>query len=253
MKAILDMKIALDMRIGRYGAWKAMALATWAGALAFLSFTEAMAPAPSLSSNGHLALDSQARGVVQAPPVKGDILDGSDHPVESFVYGAFVGSTIASDKIVSMDLRAASAVPGVIAIYPRESTILINHPQRDRGGDAAAPIFLSLPNAEVLWKDRHIALVLAATPRRASEAAGLIRIVYEQEGPVGGPDASRTSPQLMANVKSESDSASMPQISPASADEPPPTAPRGYQPSVGSPTCVATAWKKKAPGGQEPG
>jgi hypothetical protein len=247
------MKAALETKIGRYGAWKTMALATWAGALASLSFSEAMAPVPSLSSNGHLALDSQARGVVQAPPVKGDTLDGSDHPVENFVHGAFAGSAIASGRSVSMDLRAASAVPGVIAIYPREGSILINHTRHDWGGDAAAPTFLPLPNSQALWKDRHIALVLAATPRQASEAAGLVRVIFGQTGPVGGPDDSRTGPQLMANFTSKSDSASVPQMSPASADEPLLAVPRGYRASPGSPTCVATVWKRKAPGGQEPG
>lgn len=132
------MRDVLETRIGRRGALKATALAVWAGAIALLSFVEAMAPAPSLPSNGHLASETHAPGIVEASLVKEDFPGGIEHPGERFAFGALVGSTIASSKSIPMDLRSAGAVPGFAAICLRRGNNFTNRPQHDLGGDGAA-------------------------------------------------------------------------------------------------------------------
>ncbi len=85
-------------------------------------------------------------------------------------YGYIVGSAIAKGRIVSMDLAAAKAAPGVIAIVTAQ-----NAGKLGKGNFNTA---LLLGGPEIQHYHQAIALVVAETFEQARAAAHLVRVEY---------------------------------------------------------------------------
>ncbi|WP_413990024.1 hypothetical protein ACMDCR_29520 [Labrys okinawensis] len=153
----------LETKIGRRDALRGMALAAWAVGLATLSFMEGIAPLPTFSfyaSDIAEATPPAERSETPRPMGRGD---------GGLVYGVFAASAPSAGRIATLDLAAAQAAPGVIAVYPR-------HAERATSAPAiGTPVGLPDPAA---WQKGQYALVLARTPEQASRAAGLIRVTY---------------------------------------------------------------------------
>lgn len=153
----------LETKIGRRDALRGIALAAWAVGLAALSFMEGIAPLPALSFHTpNVAEGTPPAGQSDTPRAMGRGDDG-------LVYGVFAASAPSAGRIATLDLAAAQAAPGVIAVYPR-------HAERATSAPATGtPVGLPDPAA---WQKGQYALVLARTPEQASHAAGLIRVTY---------------------------------------------------------------------------
>ncbi|GLS17956.1 hypothetical protein GCM10007874_09720 [Labrys miyagiensis] len=151
----------LETKIGRRDALRGIVLAAWAVGLATLSFMEGIAPLPALSLH--------AANVVEATPPAGrsDTPRAMGRGDGGLVYGVFAASAPSAGRIATLDLAAAQAAPGVIAVYPR-------HAERATSANGT-PVGLPDPAA---WQKGQYALVLARTPEQASHAAGLIGVTY---------------------------------------------------------------------------
>jgi xanthine dehydrogenase YagR molybdenum-binding subunit len=106
-------------------------------------------------------------------------------------FGVVVQSTIAKGKIRELDISAAHAAPGVVAILTHE-----NMPMLTEGfsGDTRAP----LSDLRVIYAGQHLAVVVADTPERAKYAASLIRVSYDGEPPI----VERDDPRVVTTSKS---------------------------------------------------
>ena len=88
-------------------------------------------------------------------------------------HGYIVGSAIAKGRIVSMDLAAAKAAPGVITIVTAQNAGKLGK------GDFNTAVLLAGPRIE--HYHQAIALVVAETFEQARDAAHLVRVQYQRE------------------------------------------------------------------------
>jgi xanthine dehydrogenase YagR molybdenum-binding subunit len=88
-------------------------------------------------------------------------------------YGWIVGSAIAKGRIGAMDLRAAEAAPGVLAIITHQNAGQLGK------GDMNTAHLLGGPQIEHF--EQAVAVVIADTLENARDAAGLLRIDYIPE------------------------------------------------------------------------
>ena len=87
-------------------------------------------------------------------------------------YGYIVGSAIAKGRIVSMDLAAAKAAPGVLAIVTAENAGKLAK------GDFNTALLLGGP--EIQHYHQAVAIVVAETFEQARAAANLVGVKYER-------------------------------------------------------------------------
>ena len=90
--------------------------------------------------------------------------------VPNQAYGYIVGSPIAKGRIVSIDIAAAQAAPGVIAVVTAQ-----NAGKLGKGNFNTAPL---LAGPEIQHYHQAIALVVAETFEQARAAAHLVRVDY---------------------------------------------------------------------------
>ena len=93
-------------------------------------------------------------------------------PKSKAAYGYVIGATIAKGRINAMDLSAAKAAPGILAIVTAE-----NAGPLDKGKLNAAKL---LVGPEIEHYHQAIALVVAETFEQARAAAALVRVDYTE-------------------------------------------------------------------------
>ena len=91
-------------------------------------------------------------------------------PQAKLAYGVVVGATIAKGRIASMDLRAAKAAPGVVAIVTAE-----NAGKLGKGKLNTAKL---LGDPEIEHYHQAVAVVVAETFEQARAAAALVKVKY---------------------------------------------------------------------------
>jgi xanthine dehydrogenase YagR molybdenum-binding subunit len=104
----------------------------------------------------------------------------AEFALPGLAHAVLVASTVASGRIVRMDIAAASAVPGVIAVLSP-----MNAPRLPQGGKAgvdppAGRVLSLLQDDVVSYNQQPIAVVVADTLEAAAQAARLVRVVYAQ-------------------------------------------------------------------------
>jgi xanthine dehydrogenase YagR molybdenum-binding subunit len=136
-----------------------------------------------------------ARRIDGPDKVTGAARYASDEPVANPAFAYLVTSTIARGRIRAMDLTAAKATPGVLDI--------LNH---DNVGDQSTPpgtpgkVTTTL-ESDRIWHDGQIvAVVVADSFEAAREAAGKVRVDYDEEK----PSATFDSPGVESRVRPES-------------------------------------------------
>ena len=108
-----------------------------------------------------------------AKKVTGTATYAFEYPVEGVTYAFPVQSMIAKGRIVSIDVSAARALPGVVTVLSHEN----------------APRLAALDNAElavfqsdaIAYHGQFVAVVVAETLEIARQAAGLVMIRYEEQ------------------------------------------------------------------------
>src|SRR5215217_1858950 len=93
--------------------------------------------------------------------------------VPNQAYGYIVGSGIPKGRIVSIDMAAAKAAPGVIAVVTAQNAGKLNK------GNFNTALLLAGPRVE--HYHQAVALVVAETFEQARDAAHLLRIKYARE------------------------------------------------------------------------
>ncbi len=96
-----------------------------------------------------------------------------EHPVEGVTYAFPVQCTIARGRIVSIDASSARALPGVVIVLSHE-----NAPRLAPLDDAELAVFQS---DAVAYHGQFVAVVVAETLEIARQAAGLVKVRYDEQ------------------------------------------------------------------------
>ena len=119
-----------------------------------------------------------------------------DLTLPDMLHAAVLRSQHAHARLRRVDVAAARAVPGVIAVLTGADIagVLPGIPTRAMTGERAvdalqAPAYPLLPHEKVCYVGQPIAVVVAHDPYVARDAIELIRVDYEPLVPVLDPDA----------------------------------------------------------------
>ncbi len=120
--------------------------------------------------------------------VTGAATFAADNHPEGLLHAVYVPATIALGRVTHLDTEAASAHPGVVAVYTP------NNPPPVAGNPDEKPFMFSIPievlqNDRVRYANQPIALVVGETIEAANEGARLLQPVYEAQTPRVGLDA----------------------------------------------------------------
>ena len=107
--------------------------------------------------------------------VSGTATYAAEYQLDNMAYGVLVSATIGKGKVVSIDVDAALAFPGVIDVVVDFDTFALVSQQ---GGETAAPA-QGVKNVE--YFGQIIAVVVAETYVAARDAAEQLPVVYERE------------------------------------------------------------------------
>lgn len=117
--------------------------------------------------------------------VTGQARYAAEHFEPGMLFGHAALATVATGRIIALDVRAAERVPGVVKIYTHE-----NRPKtayRDSKWKDAVALpghpFRPLENDRVLFDGQPVAFVVAETPEAAGDAAALVHAHYAAERP----------------------------------------------------------------------
>ncbi len=121
--------------------------------------------------------------------VTGQATYPADFPMANVAYGALATSTIARGRVVSLDMEAARATPGVLDIVTYGDMGGVEKPAF---GNSGASSIGPLHDRTIFHDGQIMALVVAENFEAAEEAAALIRASYEQDKPSAGFDTAGT-------------------------------------------------------------
>ena len=118
-----------------------------------------------------------AKGRVEAEEkVTGKGKYSAEYDIPNLAHAVFVGSTIPSGKLVSLDVEGAKSIPGVIDIITHQ-----NRPEvPGLKGDDSNFMFKLFHTDEIYFDDQPIALVLAETLEDATYAASFVKAKYSE-------------------------------------------------------------------------
>jgi xanthine dehydrogenase YagR molybdenum-binding subunit len=101
----------------------------------------------------------------------------ADTPVPDAAYAVIVPATRPKARITGFDLAAASAAPGVIGIFTHQNTPKLGEVTVPLAGETVLP----LQDDRIHYDGQAVALVVADSLERATEAARLVRVFYRKE------------------------------------------------------------------------
>ncbi|RMB35785.1 xanthine dehydrogenase molybdenum binding subunit apoprotein [Sphingomonas sp. PP-F2F-G114-C0414] len=115
--------------------------------------------------------------------VKGAARFAAEFALDDMVYAALAFATIPRGRIATLDVAAAEASAGVVAVMTYRNAPRMNQPAVfGSGPTAAAPADLPIMQDDrVAWNGQPIAVVLAETQEQADHAASLIVATYDVE------------------------------------------------------------------------
>lgn len=148
--------------------------------------------------------------------VSGQAKYAGDYAAPDMLYGYVVNSTITKGKIVKIDTKAVTALPGVVKVITHEnrpSLAWFNQQYADMDAPPGAP-FRPLHDEQIYFNGQPIALVVATSFEMARYGASLLQIAYA-EAP------------FETDLESNQASARKPKPGIASLLKPPPPKPTG--------------------------
>lgn len=122
---------------------------------------------------------------VDAPAkVTGQARYAAEFPYEGLAYAAFTYSAVTRGRITAVDSKAASGLPGVIAVIthldaPSMKPSPRPNPLRNMETMATATSVNYLNTPEVHWNGQPVAVVVAEDVETARHAAELVEVTYE--------------------------------------------------------------------------
>ncbi len=131
--------------------------------------------------------------------VTGGARYSAEIPVPGITYAVLVTSTIAVGRIASIDTSAAESVPGVLKVITHRNAPRLPVPPAN---PPARRVLALLQDDKVHYNGQPIAVVVADTLERATDAASRVRVRYDAAKPVTVMSANRdtayTPPQQRA-------------------------------------------------------
>jgi xanthine dehydrogenase YagR molybdenum-binding subunit len=115
--------------------------------------------------------------------VTGTAKYSGEYNVEGLLYGYVINSTITKGKIVKFHTEAVKALPGVVEIFTyenRPSLGWFDMQYNDMDAPPGTP-FKPLDDADIKYNGQPIALIVAETFEIARQAAGMLKVDYEEE------------------------------------------------------------------------
>ncbi|SDX95998.1 xanthine dehydrogenase YagR molybdenum-binding subunit [Amycolatopsis xylanica] len=112
--------------------------------------------------------------------VTGGAKYAADTVIPGVLHGFLVLSTIARGRVTGIDTRAASAAPGVVAVFTHTTM-----PRLKLTSFPYVKGFIPLQDAEIHHNGQPVAYVVATTLEQAQDAATLVDVKYAGEKPVG--------------------------------------------------------------------
>jgi xanthine dehydrogenase YagR molybdenum-binding subunit len=112
-----------------------------------------------------------------AAKVAGAARYAADTPLSDAAYAVIVPATRPKARITGLDLAAASAMPGVIGIFTHRNTPKFGEVTVPLAGETVLP----LQDDRVRYEGQAVALVVADSLERATEAARLVQVFYRDE------------------------------------------------------------------------
>jgi xanthine dehydrogenase YagR molybdenum-binding subunit len=110
----------------------------------------------------------------------------SDIVAPGLVHAVLVDSTIASGRIRAIDTTAAERAPGVLAVITHVNAPKLVYPADAPQGGASTlrrVAVRAFEGPQIYFAGQHIAIVIADTLERATYAASLVAVSYDQEQP----------------------------------------------------------------------
>ena len=116
--------------------------------------------------------------------VTGGARYAADYPIENLAYGVGVPSTIASGRILKIDVSHAEAMPGVLAILRHDNFPKLYRPANafepsSRAGENRPP----LDDDNIYYYGQFVALVMADSFEQALAAAAAVQVDYDAKKP----------------------------------------------------------------------
>ncbi|HZO94469.1 MAG TPA: xanthine dehydrogenase family protein molybdopterin-binding subunit [Candidatus Baltobacteraceae bacterium] len=118
-----------------------------------------------------------------------------EEQVSNPAYAVMVTSTIAAGRIASIDTRQAQRMPGVMSVLTHQNAPRVN-------ADAADRKLQVLQDDRVFYDRQPVALVVADTFERATDAASRVRVTYDRGTPtatIDQPGAETFTPKAANN------------------------------------------------------
>jgi xanthine dehydrogenase YagR molybdenum-binding subunit len=116
--------------------------------------------------------------------VTGTARYAAEYPQKNLAYAVLIGSKIARGSIKSMDLSAAETAPGVLAILTHANAPKLKVMPDIAAGGNVAENRIPLSDNNIYHVGQYIGVVVADTFERATHAAELVRVNYNQQTPL---------------------------------------------------------------------
>ncbi len=130
-----------------------------------------------------------------------------DIKLPGMLHAAFVRSPMAHARVLSVDVSAARALPGVVAVFTGAELEEITVPGPDAlmaliGGDGPTPEFTLLASDKVRFAGDPVAIVIAESRYVAEDGCELVEVEYDDLPPVTNASFALdpSSPPLFANL-----------------------------------------------------
>jgi xanthine dehydrogenase YagR molybdenum-binding subunit len=109
--------------------------------------------------------------------VTGAAVYAAENPVGQPVHAVIVSSAVSSGTVKDIDVRAAKAAPGVLAVLAYGTAPKL--PDANKQNTPQDKILQLLQDDAVHYPDQPVAVVVAETLERAQHAADLVKVTYE--------------------------------------------------------------------------
>jgi xanthine dehydrogenase YagR molybdenum-binding subunit len=110
--------------------------------------------------------------------VTGHAVYAAEHPVPHVAHGLMILATIPNGRVAAFDVRAALAMPGVIAIVTPDNAPRLPKPAPPAEGEQPTPALSLLQDDVVRYNGQPIAVVVAETFEQARAAAHRVGVRY---------------------------------------------------------------------------
>ena len=116
----------------------------------------------------------------------------ADHPIEGAVHAVVVDGTVGRGRITGIDVSAATAQPGVLAVISHVNAPRL--PYRDYTGSTNPPgqRLRVFQDDQIRFFGQPVAVVVASTLQSAQHAASLVEVAYDAEQPSFDLDSAPT-------------------------------------------------------------